>query len=120
MVKEEKIVLNKLVGHESDHISQLYFIFQPANNNTQGLDLFVSYKSQPFVPAQFDTDLGRRDYHVADVSYDRIFVAVSHTETLVNLYISEMIDHHGAKFILSLPNILTFFPNNTWKDSWLR
>ncbi|XP_016840986.1 sortilin-related receptor, L(DLR class) A repeats-containing-like isoform X2 [Nasonia vitripennis] len=92
---------------------------KPANNNTQGLDLFVSYKSQPFVPAQFDTDLGRRDYHVADVSYDRIFVAVSHTETLVNLYISEIIDHRAAKFILSLPNILTFFPNNTWKDSWL-
>lgn len=90
---------------------------QAANNS---LDLFVSYKSQPFVNAQFNTDLSRKDYHIADVSYDRIFVSVSHTETLANLYISEVIDHRGAKFILSLPNIMTFFPNSTWKDSWLK
>ena len=89
-------------------------------NTIQGMDLYVSYKSQPFVQAQFDTDLARREYHIADVSFDRVFVAVSHAETLVNLYISELVDHSGAKFILSLPNILTFFPNNTWMDSWLK
>lgn len=89
------------------------------SNSSQGLELFVSFKRQPFVSAQFDTDLARKEYHIADVSFDRIFVSVSHTETLVNLYISELIDKKSAKFILSLPNILTFFPNNTWKDSWL-
>ncbi|XP_014221695.1 sortilin-related receptor-like [Trichogramma pretiosum] len=94
---------------------------QPMSNTstTQQMDLFISYKSQPFVIAQFDTNLNRRDYHVVDVSYDRVFVSVSHTETMVNLYISEIIDHRGAKFILSLPNIMSFCPNNTWKDSWL-
>ncbi|XP_023246072.1 sortilin-related receptor isoform X2 [Copidosoma floridanum] len=90
------------------------------NNATQtSLELYVSYKNQGFVAAEFDSYLERRDYHVADVSFDRIFVAVSHTPTLVNLYVSETVDPRGVKFILSLYNILTFFPNSTWKDSWL-
>ena len=89
-------------------------------SNINTLDLYVSYKNQAFVKAQFDTEFPARDYHIADVSHNRVFIAISHSETLVNLYISEIIDNEQAKFVLSLEAILTFFPNSTWKDSWLK
>ncbi|XP_012284613.1 sortilin-related receptor [Orussus abietinus] len=88
---------------------------QPQRN----LDLYISYKRQPFVKARFNTELDKRDFHIVDVSYNRIFVAVSHSETVVNLYVSEVIDNQTATFTLSLERILTYFPNSTWKDSWL-
>ncbi|KAJ8687024.1 hypothetical protein QAD02_022818 [Eretmocerus hayati] len=89
-----------------------------AENNSQNLDLLVSYKKKPFVPARLG-DLDRRDFHIADVSYDRIFLAVCHTDSIVNLYISENIDDHEIKFVLNLQGVMSFFPNNTWKESWL-
>lgn len=39
---------------------------------------------------------------------------------MINLYVSEVIDHEKAIFTVSLESILTFFPNSTWKDSWLK
>ncbi|XP_046815781.1 sortilin-related receptor-like isoform X1 [Vespa crabro] len=89
------------------------------NGSSENLDLYVSYKNQGFVLAQFNTELDRKNYHIADVANNRIFVAVAHSDTMVNLYISEIIDHEKAIFSLSLEGILTFFPNSTWKDSWL-
>lgn len=85
------------------------------------MDLFISAKGKPFVPAKFNTisGLDRREYHVADVSYDRIFMSVCHKEVLVNLYVSKKITKEEVTFGLSLENIMTFFPNITWKDSWL-
>lgn len=83
------------------------------------LDLHVSYKQQPFVVAKFNTELQRKDYHIADVSNQRVFVAVSHTEFQVNLYVSEMVDNQ-IYFVPSLDRIVTFFPNSTWKETWLR
>ncbi|XP_034183961.1 sortilin-related receptor [Osmia lignaria lignaria] len=88
-------------------------------NGTENLDLYVSYKYSYFVKAEFSTDLPIKAYHIVDVSHNRVFVTASHSETQVNLYISEMIDKKRATFTLSLEGILTFFPNNTWKDSWL-
>lgn len=70
--------------------------------------------------AHFNTELDCKDYHIVDVSSNRVFIAVSHSETMVNLYVSEVIDHERAIFTLSLDAILTFFPNSTWKDSWLK
>lgn len=70
--------------------------------------------------AEFNTDLPCKNYHIVDVSNNRVFVAVSHNETQVNLYISEIIDQKKVTFALSLEGILTFFPNSTWKDSWLK
>lgn len=84
------------------------------------MDLYVSYKNQPFVLVHFNTELDCRDFHIADVSNNRVFISVSHSETMVNLYVSEIIDHEKAVFTLSLESILTFFPNSTWKDSWLK
>lgn len=63
-----------------------------------------------------------RDIHIADVSHNRVFLAISHNETSVNLYVSTIVnDKDGIfQFQLSLRGVLTFFPNSTWKDSWLR
>ncbi|XP_017764096.1 PREDICTED: sortilin-related receptor-like [Eufriesea mexicana] len=88
-------------------------------NGTEHMELYVSYKNSSFVKAEFNTPLPIRDYHIVDVSHNRVFVAASHSETEVNLYISEVINQHMARFTLSLEGILTFFPNSTWKDSWL-
>ncbi|XP_025152986.1 sortilin-related receptor isoform X2 [Harpegnathos saltator] len=89
------------------------------NGTSEHLDLYISYKNQSFVMAHFNTELDCKDYHIVDVSSNRVFIAVSHSETMVNLYVSEVIDHEKAIFTLSLDGILTFFPNSTWKDSWL-
>lgn len=91
-----------------------------SQNGTEHLDLFVSYKNFSFVKAEFNTPLPIKNYHVVDVSHNRVFVTASHDETHVNLYISEIIDEKMATFILSLEGIFTFFPNSTWKDSWLK
>ncbi|XP_076622054.1 sortilin-related receptor [Colletes latitarsis] len=88
-------------------------------NGSENLSLYVSYKTNNFVKAEFNTDLPCKNYHIVDVSHNRVFVAVAHNETQVNLYISEVIDQKKATFVLSLDGILTFFPNSTWKDSWL-
>ncbi|XP_034941871.1 sortilin-related receptor-like [Chelonus insularis] len=89
------------------------------NTTSQDLDLYISYKNQSFVLAQFNTELSRKDYHICDISNNRIFVAVSHSDTHVNLYVSEIIDNTTARFILSLEGVFTYFPNINWKDSWL-
>ncbi|XP_053974316.1 sortilin-related receptor-like [Hylaeus volcanicus] len=88
-------------------------------NGSESLDLYVSYKNNSFIKAEFNTELPCKNYHIVDVSHNRVFVAAAHSETQVNLYISEVIDQKQATFVLSLDGILTFFPNNTWKDSWL-
>lgn len=89
-------------------------------DGTNSLVIYVYYKNQPFVLTQFSSNQKRLEYHITDVSNNRVFVAVSHGKNFVNLYISEMITNREAKFILSLENIMTFFPNNTWEDSWLK
>lgn len=83
------------------------------------VDLFVSYKRGPFVKAVFPSELDRQDYHIPDVSEGQIFVAVSHTDTLANLYTSQSMDDKNIYFALSLERFFCFFPNFTWKDSWL-
>ncbi|XP_043466543.1 sortilin-related receptor-like isoform X3 [Leptopilina heterotoma] len=95
------------------------YMFATKKSRTGNLDLYVSFKNQNFVKAQFDRGLPALDFHIADVSHNRIFVAVSHSDTLVNLYISEVVDNRQASFVLSLEGIFTFFPNSTWTESWL-
>lgn len=90
------------------------------NGTRANLDLWVSYNNSRFIIAEFNTDLERYDYHIADVSNNRVFVAVAHNETRVNLYVLEGISSDRVTFTLSLESILTFFPNTTWKDSWLK
>lgn len=101
-----------------DGYKQEELLFQ--QNGSENLDLYLSYKNNSFVKAEFNTYLPCNYYHIVDVSHNRIFVAASHGETQVNLYVSEIIDEKRATFTLSLEGILTFFPNSTWKDSWLK
>ncbi|XP_024940142.1 sortilin-related receptor isoform X2 [Cephus cinctus] len=110
---------NFIIGHVEDFQIKGDYMFATIKTTGNNLDLYISYKNQSFVKAEFNSELNRRDYHIADVSHNRVFIAVSHSETIVNLYVSETIDDKTATFTLSLERILTFFPNNTWKDSWL-
>lgn len=84
------------------------------------MDLYVSYKNFSFIKAEFNTALPIKNYHIVDVSYNRVFIAASHSETQANLYITEVLDQKIVTFTLSLEGILAFFPNSTWKDSWLK
>jgi hypothetical protein len=83
-------------------------------------ELLVSYKNGPFVSAQFPTELPLLGFHITDVADDQVMVAVSHGPTLAHLYVSEEITSQTVKFMLSLPRILCYFPNSTWKDTWLK
>ncbi|XP_067011986.2 sortilin-related receptor isoform X2 [Anabrus simplex] len=95
------------------------FMFATRQVSGSNLDLYVSHKGKPFMRAQFESELNRRDYYVADVSDGQVMVAVGHTEYLANLYISERLDGSVMKFTLSLERILCHFPNSTWTDTWL-
>ncbi|KAJ2951649.1 hypothetical protein O0L34_g13807 [Tuta absoluta] len=91
---------------------------QSKENNT--LDFYISHQRGPFFKADFQTELDLRKFHIADVTDQRIFVSVMHTETLANLYVSEISKNFTQyKFVLSLGQILCYFPDGNWKDSWL-
>ncbi|KAK6621398.1 hypothetical protein RUM43_011704 [Polyplax serrata] len=98
-------------------VGDYMFVIKSASKNY--LDLYVSYKQGPFVKAVFPSELSRIDYHMLDVSEGQIFVAVSHTDTLSNLYTSQTMDEKNIFFALSLERILCFSPRATWKGSWL-
>jgi len=80
----------------------------------------LSYKGGNFVRTRFDTELDRRDYHIADITANRIMVAVAHTRTLSNLYISDVVQssyENIVSFSLSLERVVAYFPNITWTES---
>lgn len=80
----------------------------------------MSYQRGPFVKAEFQTELDLKEYHISDVTGSRIFISVSHADTLANLYVSEINkDFTAFKFVPSLESILCYFPNSTWNKSWL-
>lgn len=85
-------------------------------------ELFIKYRSGPFIKSTFNTDLLRKDYHIADITNNRIMVAVSHSETVCNLYVSDIIteETQSIHFRLSLESIFCYFPNATWKSSLIR
>lgn len=96
------------------------FIFITKKSKQNDYDLFVSHKGSQLMHAVFATELNRTEYHIADVTNNRIMVAVSHTEKLSNLYVSEGIGNgQTIQFSLSLENVFCYFPNSTWRDSWL-
>lgn len=83
----------------------------------------ISYKGGSFVRTRFDTELDRRNYHIADVTANRIMVAVAHTRTLSNLYISDVMQSSNEEtlsFSLSLERVVAYFPNITWTESLIR
>lgn len=89
-------------------------------------DLYVSYKTEWNRKCVFDTQLDRRAYFIADVTDNRAFVAVGHSDVVTHLYVSENLENNrfmnlgDVKFVMSLENVLCYFPNNTWIDSWLQ
>ncbi|XP_045536958.1 sortilin-related receptor-like [Papilio machaon] len=94
------------------------FAMRQKDNNT--LDLYISHQRGPFYKAEFQTELDRRKFHIADVTDKRIFISVMHTENLTNLYVSEISNNFTQyNFVLSLEQVLCYFPQGNWKDSWL-
>lgn len=82
----------------------------------------MSYKLGKKLRCVFDTELDKKSYYIADVTGKRALVAVSHSDNLSHLYVSEDLDREGDKirFTLSLESVLCYFPNTTWYDSWLQ
>ncbi|GBP23515.1 Sortilin-related receptor [Eumeta japonica] len=90
----------------------------PRDKNT--IDLYISHQRGPFYKAEFQTELDRKKFHIADVTDTRIFVSVMHTESLANLYVSEIYANFTQyDFVISLEQILSYFPDGNWKYSWL-
>ncbi|VVC91851.1 unnamed protein product [Leptidea sinapis] len=88
--------------------------------NKNNVDLYISYQRGPFYKAKFQTELDLVKFHIADVTDKRIFVSVMHTETVAHLYVSEINTNFTEyNFVLSLKQVLCYFPDGNWKDSWL-
>lgn len=86
-------------------------------NNTQ---LFISHKRGRFVKADFQTELGIKGLHIADVEGRRIMMTAVHSDVMCHLYVSEAnSDMTEIKFVPSLENIFAYVPLMTWKSSWL-
>ncbi|XP_065222382.1 sortilin-related receptor-like [Planococcus citri] len=116
----EKYTLKGMLSGVIDFHAKAPFMFATKNDtSSKNLDLYIKYKSARFVKARFDTNLTARDYHVADIAENRVFVVVGHSETLSHLYVSEFVneDLKEVKFTLSLERIFAYFPNTTWKGS---
>lgn len=104
------------------HLCKLHFIelitkilFQKNN-----LHLYISHQRGPFYKAEFQTELDLQRFHIADVTDKRIFVSVMHADSLADLYVSEISNNFTQyNFVLSLEQILCYFPEFNWKDSWL-
>lgn len=83
----------------------------------------ISYKGGNFVRTQFDTEFDRQEYFIADITANRIMVAIAHTRTFSNLYISDVIqpfNQDTISFSLSLERVVAYFPNITWTESLIR
>ncbi|XP_047516497.1 sortilin-related receptor-like isoform X1 [Pieris napi] len=90
------------------------------SDSKKNIDLYISYQRGPFYKAEFQTELDLRKFHIADVTDKRIFVSVMHTENVANLYVSEISKNFTKyNFVLSLKQILCYFPEGNFKNSWL-
>ncbi|XP_075460478.1 sortilin-related receptor isoform X2 [Ascaphus truei] len=81
------------------------------------VQLWVSYNRKPMRSAQFVTRHPINEYYIADASEEQVFVCVSHSNNMTNLYISEA---EGLKFSLSLENVLYFSPGGAGSDTLVR
>nr|CAD7443907.1 unnamed protein product [Timema bartmani] len=96
------------------------FMFVTRKSGRDNLDLYISHKKGEFLRAQFQSEMNRREFYIADITDTQVFVAVSHTQSQANLYVSQAEEGRSLKFALSLERIFCYFPNTTWRDSWLR
>lgn len=110
---------NLLIENVQDfHIKKDFmFATRKVLNNTQ---LFISHKRGRFVKADFQTELGIKGLHIADVEGRRIMMTAVHSDVMCHLYVSEAnSDMTEIKFVPSLENIFAYVPLMTWKTSWL-
>lgn len=116
---------------KSTKVNYIFYVFTCTNIKMLHLlqnndDLYISYKFKVRHLCIFDTELDRRSYFIADVTDNRAFVAIGHSDIISHLYVSEDLkdirlnNGNNLQFILSLENVLCYFPNNTWIDSWLQ
>ncbi|CAL1547728.1 unnamed protein product, partial [Lymnaea stagnalis] len=80
------------------------------------LQLWVSYRREKFVKAEFPVSGNVTDFYVADASEGQLMVCVALNGT-ASLYIS---DARGYRFSLSLQNIVYFNPKTMTDLHWLR
>ncbi|XP_022913328.2 sortilin-related receptor-like isoform X1 [Onthophagus taurus] len=100
------------------------YVFYVKKSTSDDFDLFVSYNFDSPRQCIFDTELKRKSYQVVDVTNDRVFVSISHTEMISHLYVSDNLNveknsQTNVKLTLSLENVLAYF-HNSWPDSWLQ
>ncbi|KAF5282013.1 hypothetical protein FQA39_LY00537 [Lamprigera yunnana] len=125
IIYSNNLFKNQQVHVFASHVKDIYikgdYIFYTKKSSKDNYDLFVSYKFGEKMKCIFDSELDRRAYHIADVTGSRALIAVSHTDTLSHLYVSESLGGKDNKvhFTLSLEAVLCYFPNSTWQDSWL-
>ncbi|XP_053307342.1 sortilin-related receptor isoform X2 [Spea bombifrons] len=81
------------------------------------VQLWVSYNRNPMKLAQFVTRHPITEYYITDASEDQVFVCVTHSNNVTNLYISEA---EGLRFSLSLENVLYYNPGEGGKESLVR
>ncbi|KAK9512535.1 hypothetical protein O3M35_000936 [Rhynocoris fuscipes] len=95
------------------------FLFATRRISPTNNELYISYEGGKFSKAIFDTELECAGFHVADAAETRLLIAVAHTDTLSNLYVSEVSPSNKYLFRLSLERLFCYFPSTTWKNSWL-
>lgn len=108
-----KSVSNLICIHKT---SKLLYILQGK------LELYVSYKLNRQLPCVFDSELDMKGFLIVDVSANRAVVAVSHSDTLSHLYVSDDLSGTNGQvhFTLSLESAFCYFPNITWHMSFLK
>ncbi|XP_046384172.1 sortilin-related receptor-like isoform X2 [Ischnura elegans] len=117
---QDEVLTNVVLKDVEDFEVREDFMFATKRAGEKSLDLYISHKRKPFVKALFNSETNNLNYHVAEVSDGKVFVAVDHDGNgQVNLYVSDRVTENGMLFTLSLPKILCFFPHNTWKVTWL-
>lgn len=117
---------NRSVMVQATDIKDFYvkgdYLFTTKSSSKGALELYVSYKLGKKVKCVFDTQLEIRSYFIVDVTSNRALVTISHSDTVSHLYVSENLDSGNGivKFTLSLENVLCYFPNSTWHDTWIQ
>ncbi|XP_045481036.1 sortilin-related receptor-like isoform X2 [Harmonia axyridis] len=98
------------------------YIFTTREGENGNLDLYVSYKFGTQRKCIFDTQLEKKSYFIVDVTENRALVAVSHGKTISHLYVSDNLDgkNRPVEFVLSLEDVLCYFPNNTWHETLMQ
>lgn len=119
LLSNEPKSFNLLIENVQDFYIKKDFMFatRKVMNNTQ---LFISYKREQFIKADFQTELEIKGLHIVDVENRRIMISAVHSETLSHLYVSESDSKMSSiKFVPSLERVFTFIPQLSWPSSWL-